>query len=48
MFSRSMFYGWAPIDRRTRYLPPVYGGKPGGTIRVTGPGGGYEICRRRS
>jgi uncharacterized protein YhaN len=44
-FLRSMFYGYTP-DRRTRYLPPVYGGKPGGTIRVTGPGGGYEICRR--
>ncbi|HAC92925.1 MAG TPA: hypothetical protein DCF63_20180, partial [Planctomycetaceae bacterium] len=40
-----MFYGFTP-DRRTRYLPPVYGGKPGGAIRVTGPGGGYEICRR--
>lgn len=44
-FLRSMFYGYTP-ERRTRYLPPVYGGKPGGTIRVTGPGGGYEVCRR--
>ena len=44
-FLRTMFYGFTP-DRRTRYLPPVYGGKPGGAIRVTGPGGGYEICRR--
>ena len=44
-FLRAMFYGFTP-DRRQRYLPPVYGGKPGGAIRVTGPGGGYEICRR--
>ncbi|MEM7475715.1 MAG: AAA family ATPase [Planctomycetota bacterium] len=44
-FLRTMFYGFTS-DRRTRYLPPVYGGKPGGSIRVTGPGGGYEITRR--
>ncbi len=44
-FLRTIFYGFTP-DRRTRYLPPVYGGKPGGALRVTGPGGGYEICRR--
>lgn len=44
-FFRTMFYGFTP-DRRSRYLPPVYGGKPGGVIRVTGPGGGYEISRR--
>jgi len=44
-FLRTMFYGFTP-ERRNRYLPPVYGGKPGGAIRVTGPGGGYEICRR--
>ncbi len=44
-FLRTMFYGFT-ADRRQRYLPPVYGGKPGGAIRVTGPGGGYEITRR--
>ncbi len=44
-FLRTMFYGFTP-ERRQRYLPPVYGGKPGGAIRVTGPGGGYEISRR--
>ncbi len=44
-FLRAMFYGYTP-DRRARYLPPVYGGKPGGIMRVTGPGGGYEIARR--
>ncbi|MCA9130778.1 MAG: AAA family ATPase [Planctomycetales bacterium] len=44
-FLRTMFYGFTP-DRKLRYLPPVNGGKPGGAIRVTGPGGGYEITRR--
>lgn len=43
-FLRTMFYGFTP-ERRQRYLPPVYSGKPGGAIRVTGPGGGYEISR---
>ncbi len=44
-FFRTMFYGFT-ADRRARYIPPVYGGKPGGALRVTGPGGGYEITRR--
>lgn len=44
-FLRTMFYGFT-TDRRARYIPPVYGGKPGGALRVTGPGGGYEITRR--
>ena len=44
-FLRTMFYGFTS-ERRQRYLPPVHGGKPGGAIRVTGPGGGYEIARR--
>jgi uncharacterized protein YhaN len=44
-FLRAMFYGFTP-ERRMRYLPPVHGGKPGGVMRVTGPGGGYEISRR--
>jgi uncharacterized protein YhaN len=44
-FMRAMFYGFTP-ERRQRYLPPVFGGRPGGTLRVTGPGGGYEIMRR--
>ncbi len=44
-FLRTMFYGFTS-ERRQRYLPPVYAGKPGGAIRVTGPGGGYEITRR--
>ena len=44
-FLRAMLYGFTP-DRRGRYLPPVFGGRPGGAMRVTGPGGGYEIARR--
>jgi uncharacterized protein YhaN len=43
-FMRTMLYGFTP-DRREKYLPPVYGGTPGGAIRVTGPGGGYQIRR---
>ncbi|MEM6473379.1 MAG: AAA family ATPase, partial [Planctomycetota bacterium] len=43
-FLRSAFYGFTP-DRREKYLPPLYGGTPGGAIRVTGPGGGYQIRR---
>ncbi len=43
-FLRAMLYGFTP-DRRGRYLPPLHGGTPGGAIRVTGPGGGYEIRR---
>ncbi|TWU44041.1 Chromosome partition protein Smc [Novipirellula aureliae] len=43
-FLRAQLYGFTS-DRRERYLPPVYGGTPGGAIRVTGPGGGYQIRR---
>ncbi|TWU48339.1 ATP-binding protein [Rubripirellula reticaptiva] len=43
-FVRAMLYGFTP-DRREKYLPPVHGGTPGGAIRVTGPGGGYQIRR---
>lgn len=44
-FLRAMLYGFTP-ERRERYLPPVHGGAPGGALRVTGPGGGYELRRR--
>jgi len=44
-FLRAMFYGFPP-ERRQRYLPPVHGGRPGGALRITGPGGGYEVSRR--
>lgn len=43
-FVRAMLYGFTD-DRREKYLPPVHGGTPGGAMRVTGPGGGYEIRR---
>ena len=43
-FVRSMLYGYTP-ERRDKYLPPVYGGTPGGAMRITGPGGGYQIRR---
>lgn len=43
-FLRSMLYGFTP-ERREKYLPPLYGGTPGGAVRVTGPGGGYQIRR---
>ncbi len=43
-FMRAMLYGFTD-DRRKKYLPPVHGGSPGGAIRVTGPGGGYQIRR---
>lgn len=44
-FVRAMLYGFTD-ERREKYLPPVHGGTPGGAIRVTGPGDGYEIRRR--
>ncbi len=44
-FVRAMLYGFTD-ERREKYLPPVHGGTPGGALRVSGPGGGYEIRRR--
>ncbi len=41
-FIRSMFYGFAP---RQKYLPPVHGGRPGGTVKLDGPHGKFEIGR---
>ncbi|TWT71904.1 AAA family ATPase [Crateriforma conspicua] len=43
-FIRAMLYGFTQ-ERREKYLPPIHGGTPGGALRVTGPGGGYEIRR---
>ncbi len=43
-FMRAMLYGFTD-ERREKYLPPVHGGTPGGAVRVTGPGGGYQIRR---
>ena len=46
-FMRAMLYGFTE-ERQTRYLPPIHGGTPGGALRVSGPGGGYEIQRHAS
>ena len=43
-FMRAMLYGFTE-ERREKYLPPLHGGTPGGAMRVTGPGGGYQIRR---
>jgi uncharacterized protein YhaN len=43
-YMRAMLYVFTD-DRREKYLPPVHGGTPGGAIRVTGPGGGYQVRR---
>jgi uncharacterized protein YhaN len=43
-FIRAMLYGFTE-PRREKYLPPLHGGTPGGAMRVTGPGGGYQIRR---
>ena len=42
-FVRSVFYGFSPSRRR--YLPPLRGGQPGGSIHVAGPNGRFQICR---
>lgn len=42
-FVRSMFYGFSP--ERRRYLPPLHGGQPGGSIHLTGPHGRFRISR---
>ena len=42
-FIRSMLYGFSPPRRR--YLPPVHGGRAGGTIDLAGPHGRFQIGR---
>ncbi|HLA85552.1 MAG TPA: AAA family ATPase [Thermoguttaceae bacterium] len=42
-FLRAMFFGFSP-DRR-RYLPPVHGGRPGGTIDLATPDGSFVLSR---
>jgi len=44
-FMRTVLYGFTR-ERRARYLPPVHGGQPGGSLRVGGPRGLFEIHRR--
>ena len=42
-FVRSVLYGFSPLRRR--YLPPVRGGRPGGSIDVAGPNGRFCLDR---
>ncbi|HEV3004565.1 MAG TPA: AAA family ATPase, partial [Pirellulales bacterium] len=43
-FVRSMLYGFSP-ERSRRYLPPVHGGRQGGSLVVAGAAGRFTICR---
>ncbi|HET6879238.1 MAG TPA: AAA family ATPase, partial [Pirellulales bacterium] len=43
-FLRTMLYGFAP-ERRQRYLPPVRGGRPGGSLVVSATSGRFTVCR---
>ena len=44
-FVRSMMFGFSE-ERLEKYFPPVYGGQPGGAVRVTSPLGTYQIKRK--
>ena len=44
-FVRAVLYGFSD-DRRHLYFPPVFGGVPGGTLRVENHGGEFTIERR--
>jgi len=43
-FVRSVLYGFSP-ERRGRYLPPVRGGRPGGSLGIASPSGRFRIQR---
>jgi len=43
-FIRSVLYGFSPA-RKQRYLPPLGGGRPGGSLAVDTDEGRYEIAR---
>ena len=42
-FVRSILYGFSP--NRRRYLPPLGGGRAGGSVHVTGPNGRFQVSR---
>lgn len=42
-FIRSMLYGFSPARRR--YLPPIAGSRPGGSLYVTTPNGRFQLSR---
>ncbi len=46
-FVRSMLYGFSP-ERGRRYLPPVHGGRPGGSLVISANGGRFTISRHGS
>ena len=43
-FLRTVLYGVTP-QRRKRYLPPLAGGRPGGSLKVLGENGPFTITR---
>ncbi|MEQ8787198.1 MAG: AAA family ATPase [Pirellulaceae bacterium] len=43
-FLRAMLYGFSPA-RRERYLPPVNGGRPGGTLYIDAADAAFELQR---
>jgi uncharacterized protein YhaN len=43
-FVRAVLYGFTPL-RRSRYLPPVNGGRPGGRITVANESGEFSLSR---
>jgi uncharacterized protein YhaN len=45
-FIRSVLYGFSP--GRQRYLPPLHGGRAGGTLDVASPHGHFQISRHDS
>lgn len=42
-FVRTVLYGLSP--ERRQYLPPVHGGRPGGTLQLVAPNGPYRVGR---
>lgn len=42
-FVRSVLYGFS-VERR-KYLPPVHGGRPGGSVELTSPNGRFHVLR---
>lgn len=43
-FIRSVLYGFSP-ERRSRYLPPVHGGRAGGGLGIVDAGGRFTVRR---
>jgi len=44
-FVRTVLYGFSP-ERRSRYLPPVYGGRSGGSLAIAHAEGEFRMRRR--